>query len=222
MKQVGNRTIPSDVQELLDPERAPAMLLIDVQNDFAHPEGHFARAGADLELIASRLPAMRACVDAMRAAGVPILHLHQSTLPDGKSDSDAWLHFKTRSGRAPDYCLPGTWGAAPLTGFEPLRGETVIRKFRPDAFLGTGLEIALRSGGHQTVIAAGLYTEGCVESTVRTASYRDHYVVVAEDAVASAIAARHDASLDLMRARYAVLPSKSIADHCRSARESTP
>ena len=120
------------------------------------------------------------------------------------------MHFKTRSGRDPEYCLPNSWGAAPLDGFEPQHNEIVITKFRPDAFLGTNLQQVLRATGHKTTIFAGLFTEGCVESTVHSASYRDHFVVVAEGAVASAIRARHDASLDLMRARFSLCSSTDI------------
>ena len=210
MKTINGRSIPTGAAELCMPECCPVLILIDVQNDFAHPDGLFAKSGVDLELIQQTLPAIRSFLCAARASGLPVIHIHQLTLPDGKSDSDAWLHFKTRSGRDPECCLPNSWGAAPLDGFEPQHNEIVITKFRPDAFLGTNLQQVLRATGHQTTIFAGLFTEGCVESTVRSASYRDHFVVVAEDAVASAIKARHDASLDLMRSRYSLCSSTDI------------
>lgn len=222
MKMVCGRLIPSRAEELLEPARRPVFLLIDVQNDFAHEDGHFARAGADLTLIRQRLPGMKNCLAMMRGAGMPVIHIHQSTLPDGKSDSDAWLHFKTRSGREPDYCLPESWGAAALEDFTPGEGEPVITKFRPDAFFGTALDTVLAAGRHQTVVVAGLFTEGCVESTVRAASCRDHYVIVAEDAVASAVPARHDASLALMGERYTLLPGETIAQYYRNGRDTAP
>lgn len=218
MKIVMGRDIPTDPDELFARARNPALLMIDVQNDFAHADGHFARSGSDLRLIEQSLPAMKSLLDKARAAGLAVVHVHQSTLPDGLSDSDAWLHFKTRTGRSPDYCLPGSWGAAPVSGFEARSTEPVVIKFRPDAFLGTALDRILAAGGHQTVVVAGLFTEGCVESTVRSASYRDHFVVVAEDAVASAIADRHAASLGLMRERYSVFPAAELLDFYRQAR----
>lgn len=209
MRTLDGVTLPETLPEILAPGRT-ALLVIDVQNDFAHPDGHFPRAGTDLTLIASRLPAMRRLIAGVRAAGAPVVHIHQSTLPDGASDSPAWLAFKTRSGRRPDYTLPGSWGAAALDGFEPAPGEPVVVKFRPDGFLGTGLEGLLRDRGIERLIVCGLFTEGCVESTVRAGSYRDFFVVVAGDAVASAVPELHEGSLRLMAARYPVRTADEI------------
>ncbi|MEO1193628.1 MAG: isochorismatase family cysteine hydrolase [Pseudomonadota bacterium] len=209
MRVIAGRQIPETLEELLDPVRT-TILLIDCQNDFAHADGLFGRSGVDLSLITERLPAIRAFVEEVRSAGLPLIHLHQQTLPQGASDSAAWLRFKTRSGRDPAYCLPGTWGCAAVEGLEPRAGEEVVVKFRPDGFLHTPLEMMLRAAGIETLVVCGLFTEGCVESTVRSASYRDFFVVVAEDAVASAVPQLHEGSLALMRARYPLHDSDEI------------
>jgi nicotinamidase-related amidase len=78
----------------------------------------------------------------------------------------------------------------------------VVRKHRSSAFWGTDLELLLRSNGIRTVVVAGCTTEGCVESTARDAMFTDHYVVLAEDCVASDDVAQHEASLLLMRHRF--------------------
>ena len=56
----------------------------------------------------------------------------------------------------------------------------------------------------------GVNTEGCVESTVRSASYLDYYTVVVEDALGSPNRDRHDASLGLYRARYPLHTAEEI------------
>ena len=219
MRTVQGRSLPETADELLAPEMRPVLLIIDVQNDFADPDGHFARAGSDVSDIQSALPSIGSLISGARASGLPVIHIHQNTLPDGKSDSDAWLRFKTRSGRAPDYTLPGSWGAEAVPSCAPETEEPVVVKFRPDGFLGTNLDRILQENGHRTVVVCGLFTEGCIESTVRSASYRDHYVIVAADAVASAIPALHAGSLALMRSRYPVLPADEILSAFRKSRK---
>lgn len=219
VRTVQGRSLPETSVELLAPEMKPVLLVIDVQNDFADPGGHFAKAGADVSDIQATIPAIGALLREARAAGLPLVHIHQNTLPQGRSDSDAWLRFKTRSGRSPDYTLPGSWGAEAVRPCAPEAGEPVVVKFRPDGFLGTNLDRVLKAAGHRTVVVCGLFTEGCVESTVRSASYRDYFVIVAADAVASAMPALHAASLAFMRSRYPVLPADEILSAFREGRK---
>ena len=219
MLLVGGVSVPVTLDELVVRRRS-ALVVIDVQNDFAHPQGHFARSGLDLSMIDATLPRIRRVLLEARALNIPIIHVNQNTLPDGASDSLAWVWFKTRSGRAPNYTLAGTWGAEPVEGFGPEPGEPTLIKFRPDAFLYTELELLLRARGIETLIICGLFTEGCVESTVRSASYRDFFVVVVEDAVASCVRDLHEGSLRLMKTRYPVCPWSEISCSMTTAHSS--
>jgi nicotinamidase-related amidase len=87
----------------------------------------------------------------------------------------------------------------------------VVRKYRSSAFWGTNLELLLRSNGIQTVVVGGCTTEGCVESTARDAMFSDHYVVIADDCVASDDRVQHDASMLLMRHRFDMASGPEIA-----------
>ena len=175
--------IPGDA-EVFAPERT-AVIVVDLQNDYAHPEGRFAASGADVSPVTAILPAVGAFVDAAREAGVLVVWIKQTTLPDGRSDSPAWLAFKRRNGGDGQYTFEGTWGhelAAPLAA---RREEPVVRKFRSSAFVNTDLDLILRAGGIESVVVCGCMTEGCLISTVRSASMADYYTGVAEDLVAS-------------------------------------
>src|SRR5690606_11493357 len=171
------------LEELVNPEHT-ALVAIDIQNDFCHPEGHFARAGKAVAHMQPAVERMKQLVSAAQELGVPVYFLRQLTLPDGKSDSPAWLRFKTREGNAPDYALRGSFGYKLVDGLAPGPNDCVVDKCRPDGFIGTPLDLLLRARGIQTVVLLGTTTEGCVESTVRAASYHDYYIVVAGDAVA--------------------------------------
>ena len=93
----------------------------------------------------------------------------------------------------------------------------MVEKFRPDAFHGTNLDLLLGAGKIETVVVLGVVTEGCVESTVRAASYHDYYVVVVKDAVASTNAELHEGSLRLIQARYPTHDSGEILQVWREA-----
>jgi nicotinamidase-related amidase len=74
----------------------------------------------------------------------------------------------------------------PGNGFKPqaapLTGETVIAKQANSAFVGTDLEKRLRSGGHETLVIAGVVTNNSVEATARMAGNLGFATWLVEDA----------------------------------------
>ena len=216
MKQILGREVLDTLDELVDP-RWTAVIAIDIQNDFCSPDGHFARHGKNVARMAPAVQRMVDFVGQTQALGVRTIFLQQASLPDGRMDSPAWLRFKTRDGKSPDYALAGTWGWQFVDGLAARANDWVVEKFRPDGFIGTNLDHILRTQGIQSVIVLGTITEGCVESTVRSASYRDYYVVVVEDAVASPNAELEAGSLRLFHARYPTHTSAEVLDAIRKA-----
>ena len=201
MKQINGIWVLDTLDELVAPAHT-AVLLVDVQNDFCHDDGHFARAGKDMTLVQARLPGIVQFVAEAQAVGLPVVFIRQQTLPDNASDSAAWLRFKNRDGKAPDYTLAGSWGAELADGLRPGPADMDLVKFRPDAFHRTDLDEKLRARGIETVVVLGYNTEGCVESTVRAASYHDYYVVVVRDGVGSPNRVQHEGSMRLFEERY--------------------
>ena len=66
-----------------------ALIIVDMQNDFVHPEGgfaHFAReapaAGIDLPFLMGTTPYIQRLADAFRAAGRPVVYVAQRVKPD--------------------------------------------------------------------------------------------------------------------------------------------
>ena len=161
-------------------------------------------------MMADMLPRLRTFLAGARELGVPVIHLQQTTLPDGKSDSPAWLYLKTRDGKSPDYTLDGTWGWQFVDGCGPAAGEVVVRKHRSSGFVHTNLETILRAHGVKTVVMAGTTTQGCVESTAREASHNDFHAVVVRDCVATTNRKLHEASLLVQAVRHEIIPSDQI------------
>jgi len=216
MKIILNRQVLDALPELVDPRHA-AVVVIDIQNDFCSPKGHFARYGKDVARMQPAVDRAVSFVAQAQTLGMRCIFLQQASLPDGRMDSPAWLRFKTRDGKAPDYAVPGTWGWRFVDGLTVRDGDWVVEKFRPDGFIGTNLDRILRTQGIQSLILLGTTTEGCVESTVRAASYHDYYTVVVSDAVASPIAELHEGSLRFFRARYPIHTADEILAAIRAA-----
>ena len=67
----------------------------------------------------------------------------------------------------------------------PVQGEPVIQKTVNSGFIGTALEEHLRNAGIRTLVIAGLTTDHCVSSTVRSAANLGFEVTVVGDATAT-------------------------------------
>jgi ureidoacrylate peracid hydrolase len=184
-----------------------ALLLIDMVNDFADPKGKAAVKGnRPLDHIRSIIPTLQRLREGARAAGALVVHVQHTALPNGASDSGAWLESRRRSKfSAVDVCIEGTWGQEVIEELRPLEGEPTVPKYRYGGFQGTNLERVLRSAEVRTVICCGASTNVCVEATAREAFAREIYVVLPEDGCASWSRPLHEASLETAANRYATV-----------------
>lgn len=190
--------------------RRTALLLVDMQRDFAASDGAMGRAGGDLSAVAAAVAEAARLADAARGAGVPCVFTRVVTRA---ADETGFLReWNARRGDgAPPLCREGTPGAD-FVGPRPGPCELVFTKRRYDAFHGTGLDAALRGAGRDTLVVAGLTTECCVDSTVRAAFERDYHVFVVTDATACYAPDLHEAALRAMALNCAGLAA--AADVC--------
>jgi len=183
-----------------------ALLVIDMQVDFASPEGVLGGYGIDLSTVGPALIKAQSLVDAARQAGAAVVFIGLQTSPD--ADSPAWKERMRRQGGDPDQdsalCRVGTAGAA-FVGPQPVPGELVIAKTRYSGFFGTGLDAELRRRGLDTIVACGLTTECCVDCTVRDAFHLDYHVFVARDASAAYEPDLHEGALKSLELNCAIL-----------------
>ncbi len=202
MKNVNGAEIFSTPAEVLDPAHT-ALIVVDVQNDCVSPEGWFAQNGKDVSAITPAVARIVDLVNAARAAGVFVVFIQQTTLPDNKSDGAGWLYFKTRDGRTrTDYCLPNTWGHAIVDELEPADDEPRVIKYRPSSFHGTSLDAILHANGIQSVVTCGVVSQGCVQATTMDASFHDYYTNIAYDCIAGYSAELHENAMTFMKSRY--------------------
>jgi nicotinamidase-related amidase len=187
------------------PARA-ALVIIDMQVDFASPEGAIGAAGVDMSVVQPALAAAERLAAAARAAGAPVVFVGLQT--DAAQDSAAWLERMARRGGDPKVeaalCRRGSPGAA-FVGPTPLAGEPVIAKRRYSAFFEADLDGVLQALGVDTLVVCGLTTECCVDCTVRDAFHRDYHVFIVSDACAAYDPAVHLAALASLEQHCAML-----------------
>jgi nicotinamidase-related amidase len=191
-----------------------ALVIIDMQVDFAAPEGVIGRMGVDMSGLAPALAAAERLAGAARASGTPVVFVGLFTSPD--TDSPAWRERMARRGGDPDVesdlCRAGQAGSD-FYGPKPLDGELVIEKSRYSAFVGTDLERRLRARGVDTLVLCGLTTECCVDCTARDAFHADFQVFVPVDACAAYEVDIHEAALKIMGLNFAILTeTDAVAD----------
>lgn len=146
-----------------------ALIVVDMQNDFAHPDGALFCDEAP-----ETFDAIRSLIDRAHDASVPVIYT-QDWHPEGDPEFDIWgEHVKA-----------GTWGAEIVEELAPSSEDSVIRKPRYDAFYGTHLDHLLRTEEVTHVVITGTVANICVLHTAGSAALRWYDVVVPEDAVSA-------------------------------------
>jgi maleamate amidohydrolase len=173
----------------------PALLVIDMQNDFVDPDS----ASTCAPMAQERIPRIRSLLEASRRADVPIFHTQGVVNPD-LSDLGLWKGTAKRSGRCQ---IDGTRGVEIVVELAPLEGEPVIRKTRPSAFFGTDLHHRLQAAGVDTLLVCGASMSGCVRATVTDGFSFDYRVSVVRECVVDRSRALVTQNLFDVAAKYA-------------------
>lgn len=167
-------------------DRSTALVVVDVQNDFAHPSGGLSVAAGD-----RILPAVNAEIDAALAAGALVVYTQDWHPPHTP-------HFAQDGGIWPVHCVAGTWGAEFHAGLR-VAGPTIrkgsngedgysgftMRDPLGDETIPTELEALLRERGVAKVVVVGLATDYCVKATAIDAARLGFDTLVLDDAVAA-------------------------------------
>ena len=167
-------------------DTSTALVVVDVQNDFANPGGSLSVRGGD-----AIVPIVNSKVASAMADGALVVYTqdwHPEVTPHFAKDGGIW----------PVHCVEGTWGAAfhpdlavvgaairkgangedGYSGFtmrDPVSGDTIP----------TPLEALLRERGIRRVVIAGLATDYCVKATALDAVELGFETIVLANAIAA-------------------------------------
>lgn len=156
-----------------------ALVVVDLQNDFADPRGSLYVAGAE-----SVVGAVGELVDRALAAGSPVLYTQDWHPPHTP-------HFAPDGGIWPVHCVAGTWGAelvpslavvGPVvrkgTGGEDGYSGFSVRDVSTGEVVATELDRLLREAGVEAVVVCGLALDYCVKETALDAARLGYRVAV--------------------------------------------
>lgn len=188
-----------------EPDWSPGrvvLVLVDLQHADAHPDfglGRRARDEGQFEVMAgyyqrvqATLPSIQRLLNGFRAANQLVVHVRLGTADPEQRNVNRGLRLR---GSVP---LLDTPESAFLPEVAPRRGEVVFEKTTMSAFNSTRIKAELLRRGIETLVVAGVVTNGCVEMTARDAADHGFSVVVVSDGCTAGTPELHDNALERM------------------------
>ncbi len=188
-----------------------ALIVIDMQRDFAEPGGFGESLGNDVSRITAIVPTVVKLIAGFRQAGLPVIHTMEchkpdlSDLPPAKRNRGKPALRIGDQGPMGRILIRGEPGTAILDAVAPLPGELVIEKPGKGAFYATSLGEDLKRLGIKQLVFAGVTTEVCVQTTMREANDRGYDCLLVEDATESYFPEFKKAALAMMTAQGAIV-----------------
>lgn len=185
-----------------------ALIVVDVQNDFADPRGSLHVTGGE-DVVA---PIDELVTTALRAGAMVVYtqDWHPPVTPHFAKDGGVW----------PDHCVQGTWGAQLHPGLL-VRGPVVrkgsngedgysgftMRDAVSGATMPTELDGLLRERGIERVVVSGLATDHCVQATALDALTLGYVTIVSRSLMRAVdlVAGDGDRAIAAMSAAGAVI-----------------
>jgi len=162
--------------------RTTALVIIDMQNRLAKPDGFTVtrlrqrglHEAADqyLAQMATAIPNMASLLQRARDTGQPVIHVRVVAVPGA-------------SGGFAVTGTPSEHELAIVDELTPLPGEIVLDKACSGVFTGTNIDFILRRLGVDAIIFTGCVTDGCVEQSLRQAHDLEYACVLVSDATAA-------------------------------------
>lgn len=174
-----------------------ALIVVDMQNDFCHPDGWFGQKGFDVRPMRRPIARIRDLLSGWRAHDGRIVWLNWGVRPDRMNLSPNQI-FKSRyrlsdGADTPGYAersphdlgravVPGDWGARVIDDFHVEPADLTIYKHRLSGFWDNELDTVLRMQGITTLLFAGVNTDRCVFSTLQDAAFLGYDCILLSDA----------------------------------------
>ena len=175
-----------------------ALVLIDMQNDFIHPDGAYARGGVISDYISILPKKLKPVADAVQRAGGWIVSTH-FTLVSGKYGkpfiSDHLI--KLRPFLSGGDFSPGSFGHKLINELAP--SDLIVEKIAYSAFYMSRMDWLLKQAGIKNLIYGGIVTNGGVASTVRDAHAHGYHNTVLSDGCAAFDSKVHNMSIESLK-----------------------
>ena len=185
-------TLPARPEPLRLAVDETAVVVVDMQNAYASPNGYLDLAGFDISGAKAAITAIQDVVTVGRSAGVPVIFFQNGWDADyveaGGPGSPNWYKsnaLKTMRKRPElqgKLLAKGGWDYALVDELQPKPGDIVVPKTRYSGFFNSQFDSILRARGIRNLVFCGIATNVCVESTLRDGFHLEYFGVMLEDA----------------------------------------
>ncbi len=198
--------------------RATALLVIDIQNTYMEVPDDAAEAARWAPFFSRMndtvIPNTAALIELCRARKIEVIFARIACLTEDGRD-------RSLSQKKPGFnylLLPKDLEDSQLVPqLQPRGDEIVILKTTDSALTGSNLRLILNNMGIRNVVLAGIFTDQCVSSTVRSLADESFNVLVVDDCCAAATMELHDHELEIINMIYChVVQSEDIRSFIRN------
>lgn len=172
-----------------------AVVVIDPQNDFLHPDGWYAKSGIDIDHMRRTIEPINELVAAAREGGAPVVWTRHGF----RDETDAGVFFALRPFLRDGGLRQGTWGYDLYEEIDVHPEDWIVEKARLSAFFNTNLEVILRGVDAETVLIGGVLTNQCVAATSKDANFRDFKPIVVAECTGTTLPHLHEPALEMVR-----------------------
>ena len=185
--------MPAEPQPIEFDLARSTLVVVDMQNDFCHPEGWFAQKGIGIRAARKPIATIARLLPAWRAAGGAVVWLNWGIRADRMNLSPTVQFKGKRSADGVGYAehspidhgpslVQGEWGAQVIDELAVAPGDITVHKHRLSGFWDNELDSILRQQGITTLMFAGINTDRCVFSTLQDANFLGYDCVLLKDA----------------------------------------
>ena len=149
-----------------------------------------------------------------RKTGVKVMYVRYTSYADYRTLNDPMILRSYEKISDPNSPPPpgreGTWGWEIHDAVKSQEGETVLTKYRTDCFIGTSLELLLRSSGIKTIVIVGIGAEAGIVPTVTHAFNLGFFVVAPGDCIRGTLPEWLDDAMKFIGRVAIVRPSSDV------------
>jgi ureidoacrylate peracid hydrolase len=185
-------TLPARPEPLRLAVDETAVVVVDMQNAYASPNGYLDLAGFDIAGAKAAITSIKGVLDVAREAHVPVIYFQNGWDPNyveaGGPGSPNWHKsnaLKTMRKRPElqgTLLAKGGWDYALVDELKPQPGDIIVPKTRYSGFFNSQFDSILRARDIRNLIFCGIATNVCVESTLRDGFHLEYFGVMLEDA----------------------------------------
>jgi ureidoacrylate peracid hydrolase len=196
--QVRSANLTALPQNVIFDVNRTALIVVDMVNDFADPEGWIASMQIDLAATRALINPINKVAAALRAQGAPVIWVNWGVRPDRMNLSPSTQHPFNPNGRGPGLAgdqigearthkllTKDSWGAQTIVELEQGPKDILVDKHRISGFWDTPLNAILNNLGITTILFAGVNADQCVLGTLMDANFHGFDTIMLEDCVAT-------------------------------------